>query len=97
MGRPSGSSELSADNARNAPTVWAHITLCPQPCPMPGRASYSQVNANTGASGSEFPMLARSAVGISKTPFLLLMPCRASTSATVFIAKYSLKPVSGCE
>ncbi len=52
-GVPSTTSRPPASSARApaasaAPRPAAAMTLCPQPCPMPGRASYSQITATVG-------------------------------------------------
>src|SRR5699024_11921580 len=49
--------------ARNAPSEDAAITLCPQPCPTPGSASYSAVIATCGPE-VRVPSWAVNAVGM---------------------------------
>ena len=86
-GSPPSSSRSMAASARKAPTAWAHMTLWPQPCPMPGRASYSQRMATAGARASSIaPTSARRAVARSKTPSSWSMPWLSRRAPTAAMA-----------
>ena len=63
---------MRAKNPKNAPIFVIAIRLCPQACPIPGRASYSANNAITGP--FEFPFIeAVKAVGKSLTLLILIL------------------------
>ena len=57
-GRAPGRVRAREARARKAPTELAHMTLCPQPWPMPGRASYSARIAMVPADSPEPPAAA---------------------------------------
>ena len=58
--RPCGSRSRTAARPAPAPAPAVAITLCPQACPIAGKASYSQRIAIVGP--SPFSMVARKAV-----------------------------------
>ena len=57
-GRAPGWERARAARARKEPTELAHMTLCPQPWPMLGRASYSARIAMVPADSLEPPAAA---------------------------------------
>src|SRR5699024_11238485 len=81
----------SGASARKAPSEEAAITLCPQPCPTPGSASYSAVIATCGPeSGS--PSWAVKAVGIPAVARVIGIPAASSSAANASTAWNSWYP-----
>ena len=77
-----------------APKLLVAIMLCPQPCPMSGKASYSQTKAIAGLS-FECPIVATKDVSIPASPFFILNPFFFKTSHNNPLALYSCNPSSG--
>src|SRR5207244_2292325 len=68
------------------------IMLCPQPCPTPGRASYS---ASRAMRGPPDPAVARNAVDISQIPLSTTKPLASKNSLNTAADLCSSKATSG--
>src|SRR5215212_2704768 len=88
----SPASSATRARASPAPAAMAAITLCPQACPTPGRASYSP--HTTTCSGPD-PARAANAVGRSPTPRSTSSPPPSSSSHSQAQACSSSNPSSG--
>jgi len=81
-------------SASPAPTLDAAMMLCPQACPSPLSASYSERKATTGPG---FPLFftARKAVSMPQKGASTVNPCFSSSSFCHAAARNSSKEVSG--